>query len=98
MKTPVINSDDYVVYLEHYQGITIIHCDCFKWTRAVKQNLSQDWEQLVKIHRKPIYAIHETDDLKHLKFIQMMGFEFHNTFVGADNKERHLFVRKYHGN
>lgn len=98
MKTPVINSEDYVVYLEYYQGLTIIHCDCFKWSKQVKQSLSSDWEQLVKIHRKPIYAIHEIDDNKHLKFLSMMGFEYNNSFVGTDGKERQLFVRKYNGN
>lgn len=98
MKTPVINSDDYVVYLEYYQGLTIIHCDCYKWSKQVKQNLTKDWNKLVEIHRKPIYAIHEIEDTKHLKFLQLMGFEFNNSFVGTDNKERHLFVRKYNGN
>ena len=98
MKTPVITSDDYIVYLEYYQGVTIIHCDCYKWSKQVKQNLKQDWDKLVEIHRQPIYAIHEIEDTKHLKFLQLMGFEFNNSFVGSDNKERQLFVRKYNGN
>jgi hypothetical protein len=93
MKTPVIMSEDYTVFLEYYQGLSIVHCDCYKWSKDVKRQLTEDWNKLVSIHRKPIYAIHEIDDEKHLKFLTMMGFSLNNNFVGADGKERQLFVR-----
>lgn len=98
MKTPVIQSKDYTVYFENYNGLTIIHCDCYRWTKETKRSLTEDWLKLQSIHRNPIYAIHEIDDDKHLKFITMMGFEFNNDFVGVDGKQRQLFVRKYNGN
>ena len=98
MKTPVINSKDYIVYLEEYQGLSIIHCDCFSWSKNIKKQLITDLDVLFKIHRKHIYAIHEMEDSKHLKFITMMGFVFNNEFIGVDKKVRHLFVRKYNGN
>jgi hypothetical protein len=98
MKTPVITSKDYIVYIEPYQGLSIIHCDCFRWSKEVKKSLKTDWDLFFSIHRNNIYAIHDIEDNKHLKFISMMGFEMNNSFVGTDGKERQLFVRKYNGN
>lgn len=97
MKTPVITSDDYVVYLENYQGMSIIHCDCYRWSKQIKQALQKDFNCLFNIHRKPIYAIHEMNDEKHLKFLKLFGFIFNNNFIGSDNKQRQLFVRNSHG-
>lgn len=93
MKTPVITSKDYIVYLEYSFNMTFIHCDCYRGTKEVKQTLKKDFETLLSIHRQPVFAIHEIDDTKHLKFITMMGFTLFTDFVGSDNKPRQLFVR-----
>ena len=98
MKTPVILSKDYTVYLEEYAGSSFIHCDCFKWTRSIKEHLFKDFNTLMQIHRKPVFAIHEIDDKKHLKFLLMMGFVFYKEFAGHDAKLRHFYTRKYNGN
>ena len=93
MKTPVINTDDYTVYLEHFSNNTFIHCDCYRWTKTVKQQLKADFDKLVDIHGKPIFAIHETNDSKHLRFLNMMNFKYHSEFIGDDKHTRQLFVR-----
>ena len=93
MKTPVITSKDYIVYLEHSFNMTFIHCDCYRWSKGVKENIIDDFNKLLSIHRQPIFAIHEIEDGKHLKFITMMGFEHFKDFHGSDNKLRQLFVR-----
>lgn len=95
MKTPVINNTNYIVYFEHYRDINVIHCDCYKWSRSIKEQLSKDFDLLMSVYREPVYAIHEIEDTKHLKFLLMMGFEYSNDFVGTDSKLRQLFVRKY---
>ena len=93
MKTPVIVSANYIVYLEEHAGASFIHCDCFGWTKAIKKALTEDFDKLLQIHRKPIFAVHEIGDEKHLKFIEMMGFTFFNTFIGTDNIMRHFYSR-----
>lgn len=93
MKTPVINTDDYTVYLENYSNNTFIHCDCYRWTKTVKQQLKTDFDKLVDIHGKPIFAIHELNDSKHLRFLDMMDFKYHGEFIGDDKQTRQLFVR-----
>ena len=76
MKTPVITSDDYIVYLEYSFNMTFVHCDCNRWSKKVKANLKADFDTLVGIHRQPIFAIHELNDNKHLKFIDMMAEKY----------------------
>lgn len=98
MKTPVIVAKEYIVYLEFSFNMTFIHCDCFGWSKEIKQSLTADFEKLLQIHRLPIFAIHEIHDNKHLKFLKIMGFVYYNSFVGADGQERQLFVRNQNGN
>ena len=94
MKTPVIFHDDYVVFLEIDFGFTFIHCDCIKWTKSVKQDLLIDLKKLFEIHRSEIYAVHEIGDVKHEKFLGIVGFEYLKDFVGSDEKLRQIFVRR----
>ncbi len=93
MKTPVIYGDGYIVYLEYHADLSFIHCDCHRWNKAVKAALSADFDKLLQIHRKPLLAIHDIEDKKHLKFLQMFGFTFHNEIRGLDNIMRHLYTR-----
>lgn len=94
MKTPVIYHDDYIVFLEIDFGFTFIHCDCVKWTKEVKKDLLSDLRKLFEIHRSEIYAIHEIDDVKHEKFLSIVGFKYLKDFVGSDAKLRQIFVRR----
>jgi len=94
VKTPVIFHNDYVVFLENDCGFTFIHCDCIKWTKSVKKNLLSDFKKLFEIHRSEIYAIHEMGDVKHKKFLSIFGFEYLKDFVGSDEKQRQIFVRR----
>lgn len=93
MKTPVVYNENYTVYLEWFQGFTFIHCDCNKWTKTVKQQLQEDVTTLVKIHRNPIYAFHDTEDNKHFKFLKLMSFKYFSDILCGDGKTRQLFVR-----
>lgn len=96
-KQPVIVTDDYILYLEFAFKSTFIHCDCFKWNKTVKKNLLEDLQKLSQLRTEPLFAIHEIDDKKHLKFITMLGFKHFMDFIGADNKMRQLFVRNQNG-
>lgn len=98
MKQPVISNDDYVIYLEFAFKSTFIHCACFKWNKSIKKRMMQDLNKLCALRTEPIFAIHEINDTKHLKFITMMGFKHFMDFTGADDKMRQLFVRNHHGN
>ena len=94
MKTPVIRKPDYTVFYEWFEGYTFIHCDCYKWNKTVRNSLKEDWDKLISVHGEPVYAMHDIGDNKHLKFLSLMGFEYHTNFVGTDGQEHQVYVRK----
>lgn len=94
LKIPVIYNHDYTVYFENDCGFTLIHCDCVRWTKEVKKQLSDDFQKLCKIHRNDIYAIHEIGDVKHEKFLSIFKFKYLKDFEGTDGKLRQIFVRR----
>jgi hypothetical protein len=53
-----------------------------------------DLKKLFEIHRNDVYAIHEIDDVKHKKFLGIVGFEYLKDFVGSDAKLRQIFIRR----
>lgn len=92
-RVPIIIKPNYVVSFERYNDMTWIHCIVDKWSPTIRRNLSQDFESLVHLHDDPIYAIHEIGDLKHEKFLALFKFQFLQPIVGADNVERHVYLR-----
>lgn len=94
MKTPVVLRDSYIIYLENYQGVSFIHCDCFVWNKTVKKDMLDSVDTLIKLHGNKIYAFHNKDDLKHRKFLKLMKFNFYsNIYCPTDGEVRQLFVR-----
>ena len=93
-RVPVIVKPNYKVFLENYKGSTIIHCDVYKWTPAIRRALHSDFGLLVYLKDDPIYAFHEIGDKKHKKFLELFGFEFVERVLGLDLKYRDLYVRK----
>lgn len=94
MKTPVIKRQDYVVYFENYEGYTFIHCDCHRWSKDVKQNLIKDFDVLFSIHGDSVYALHDKQDNKHLKFLTMFKFKYLMDNLCTDGIVRQIFERK----
>lgn len=94
MKTPVVIRDNYIVYLEDYQGTSFIHCDCGGWTKEIKKKLIRDVDSLTQLHGRPIYTFHDKDDIKHRKFLKLMKFQFYSDInCPTDGEVRQLFVR-----
>lgn len=93
-KVPVIEKQNFVIYLEDDQGFLFIHCDCDGWSKDVKNELLIDLKALMEVVNKEIYAIHEIDDVKHRKFLKICGFDYFKDFVGTDGKLRQIFVRR----
>ena len=82
---------DYSLRLEEHNGYTFIHCDVHvPWTKTVKKKLQKELQNILE-DTKPIYAIHEIGDDKHLKFLGMFGFKYLQNVIGTDSKERQVF-------
>lgn len=92
-RVPVVQRPEYQILYEQYENLTFVHCNVYKWTPSVKQKLIKDADVLVELHGGPIYTIHEPEDRKHFKFIELFDFKFVQQIFGEDGKIRHLYIR-----
>lgn len=74
-KVPVYRGKDFVVKFEEHLSGTFIHCDVFTYSRSVKAKMLRVWRLLRALHGGPIYALHDSKDRKHEKFLMLFGFE-----------------------
>ena len=90
---PIISRPWYTVELQQSGSYPIIHCDIHSpWTKAVKENLVRDWETFRFLANTPIIAMHwEDQDYKHIKFLDMMGFEYSHTII-RDGKSVDVYL------
>lgn len=93
MKVPVIDTEDYILYLEELQDCLVIHCDIkTKWSKEVKRKLDVDFRRLMKECHKPVCALHTPNDKKHEKFLKMFDFEYLKQFQGTDGNNYDIYV------
>ena len=97
MKFPILIKKDYTVFIEYREILDkesiFVHCDVYKWTKTIKRNLTKDLYFLFIIQELPIYVVTEPEDIKHRRFIYMMGFVptlKQVTFLDGSSKE--LFI------
>ena len=92
MKTPVIETDDFIAYYDQYEEHTFLHCDVYRYNKAVKRDLNQGLKLLLLIRATPLFAIHDQEDIKHLKFLTMLDFEYLTTIKCKDEKNRDVYI------
>lgn len=74
-KVPVVKTKDYVIsFEEHETQGTFIHCNVYGWSKSVFTALQIDFACLCKLHGGPIHALHDSNDRKHKKFLELFGF------------------------
>jgi hypothetical protein len=92
MKVPVIQSNDYIVYVETVDSHWFIHMDVFKWTKQIKVKFLSEWNTWVDTHKdKDLFAMPFIDDSKMAKWIQMTGFKLLEHHVCTDGVTRKLY-------
>lgn len=93
MKIPVVQHDQFILYLERLDDCVVIHCDVLvRWTKAVKKNLSECFQKLTVNVGEPIYAMHTPSDTKHRKFLEMFGFTKYGDIYGVDGNKYDIYV------
>lgn len=93
MKYPVVETEDFTIYLEDVDGYIFIHCDVFsKWSKEVKKKLQWWFNRLTETHNKELFALHSPEDTKHEKFLKMFGFEYLRSIVGTDDNNYDIYI------
>ena len=93
MKVPVIEDDNFTLYLEVYEGLLYIHCDVRKWAKSTKKKMKVALDSLLKKHDQPIFAAQIDNDNKHRKFLDMYGFKYVGIIKDFDGDNRTIFVK-----
>jgi hypothetical protein len=75
VKTPVVQRNDYVMYLEFFAGMHWFHTDVFNWTPTVKKKYLEDLNLLQYLVSTPLVALIEEDNTKLAKFAKSIGFK-----------------------
>lgn len=74
LKTPVVNRQDYTMYLENYAGMLWFHTDVRKWSSEVKAKYLEDLNLLQHLVNIPLVALVEEDNKKLAKFGAVTGW------------------------
>jgi hypothetical protein len=94
LKAVVISNRFYTVFFEQYQNLTFIHIDVsVSYTATVKQLMLQDLKVLMALRDSPLFALHDPDDLKHKKFLKLMGFSYLQNVPMTSGSVREVFIK-----
>lgn len=95
MKVPVIENDDFIIYLENYEDTVFIHCDVLtKYTKTIRKKLLENLELLVSLRKSQVFAIHEPEDHKHRKFLQSMRFDYLKSVTAINGQELDIYIHR----
>lgn len=93
MKIPVIQTKEFILYLEDFDNYLFIHCDVLtKWTKEVKNNLKLWFKRLTDECGKDIFALHTPEDKKHEKFLKMFDFSYLQSIIGKDGNNYDIYI------
>ena len=93
VKTPVVQRQNYVMYLEFFADMHWFHTDVFKWNKEVKKQFLEDLNLLQYLVSTPLVALIEEDNTKLAKFAQKIGFKVEQPFTGSDNEQYYIWSR-----
>lgn len=91
-KIPIVIKDDYIMYLEWYEGVHWFHTDVFKWTPSVKIKFLEDLNLLACLVPNPLYAFSTKENTKLVKFGESLGWKHFKDIKLNDNKEAYIYT------
>ena len=90
-KFPVVNREEYIMYLELFNNLYFLHTDVFRWSAEIKKKYLIDLNQIQSLLNAPLYGLVDNDKLG--KFGETIGFKFVNYAVGADGHTYKIYYR-----
>jgi hypothetical protein len=92
MKIPIVNREDYTMYLELYEGMLWFHTDVRKWNKEIKKKYLEDLDLLQYLVSVPIAALVAKGNTKLAKFGELTGWTKFDK-VMFNNIEYDVFTR-----
>ena len=92
MKVPVVNREDYTLYLEHWEDEFWFHTDVRRWTPDIFRSYVYHLDLMQHLLNKDLYAI-VVDDPKLAKFGKIIGFNFLEHRNTVDGNIADIYIR-----
>ena len=92
-KIPVFTTDRFEAYIEWYNHKVFGHVDVLKWDKTTKKEIHTALDSLVNTYTA-IYALHDIDDNKHRKFLEMYKFKYFSTEHCLDGLYRQVWIKE----
>ena len=89
----VCERDEYRIGYEQCYGMTVGHMDVFKWSPSVARQLIEDVEVLMEMRSSPIYIPISHHDLKLMRFVELLGFEYVVDEISINGTLYRLYAR-----
>jgi hypothetical protein len=93
LKVPVVNKQDYTMYLEEFAGMLWFHTDVRKWSSEVKTKYLEDLNLLQYLVNVPLVAMVEEDNKKLVKFGEVTGWSILNKMNLNNGKVGLVYTR-----
>lgn len=93
MKIPIVNRDDYVIFIEYFNDVYWAHTDVFRWSANVKKAYLRDLDQLQALIGETLYGLSEKNNAKLIKFGESSGFRYLKEVKADDDCEYCLYAR-----
>ena len=93
VKVPVVNRQDYTMYLENYAGMLWFHTDVHKWSSKVKSKYLEDLNLLQHLVNVPLVALVEEDNKKLAKFGEVTGWSIIDKMNLNNGKVGYVYTR-----
>ncbi|MFM7468524.1 MAG: hypothetical protein ACKO37_03365 [Vampirovibrionales bacterium] len=93
MKIPIVNKDDYIIWLEYFEDAYWAHVNVFRWSANVKRSYVRDLDRVQNLIEDDLFGIAEANNQKLIRFGQMSGFHYLKAFTGTDQKDYKVFKR-----
>jgi hypothetical protein len=93
LKVPVVNKQDYTMYLENFAGMLWFHTDVHKWSSEVKTKYLDDLNLLQYLVDVPLVALVEEDNIKLAKFGKVTGWKVIDQMNLNNGKVGYVYTR-----
>lgn len=91
MKVPVCIRDNYIIFLEWFDGWLWFHTDVKQWSKSIKKNFIEDTNKIQSLLPLPLVALVKEEDKKLAKFGESLGWEKHKTISLENNLKAHIY-------
>lgn len=91
MKTPIVNREHYIIYLEFFANLYWLHTDVFRWSKAIKKQYIKDLNTLQSLLDSPLYGMVDNDKLG--RFGKTIGFSYLQDLTGNDGNTYQIYKR-----